>query len=349
MKKLTAFLIFLSLLLQGCGYLPVSPWTVPEPAASSEAGLTVYFLDVGQADCALLECRGEYMLIDGGNIEDGRRVVSTLSALGVQQLSTVVCSHAHEDHVGGLPAVLAVFPAGRILSPTRTYRSDCFDDFLYYADQQDVAVTIPAPGDTYALGDAEITVMGPVLPYAETNNTSLVLRVTLGESDFLFTGDMETEAEVDLLEYWDEAAFQGIDVLKVGHHGSDTSTGYRFLYTLNPDYGVISVGTDNTYDHPSETVLSRLLQAGCTVFRTDTLGSVTAFTDGSSVRFTWENQAADPTGAENAISGFIGNRKSHVLHLPTCSGLPAQENQAFFGDFNNAMEAGYTLCSRCMK
>ena len=155
MKKFWICLILiLSLLLTGCQIVIV---TETEPAYSSAEGtLNVHFIDVGQADCALLECGGEYMLIDGGNVGDGQLVISYLQQQGVEELSAVVCTHAHEDHVGGLPAVLAVFPTKVVYAPTNTYSSKVFDDFLYYTDQQGLEVTIPSPGDQWTLGGAEI-------------------------------------------------------------------------------------------------------------------------------------------------------------------------------------------------
>jgi competence protein ComEC len=133
--------------------------------------------------------------------------------------------------VGGLPAVLAVYPTGQILSPTRTYSSGCFDDFMYYADQQDLTVTIPNPGYSFSLGGALVTVLGPVKSYADPNNTSIIVKVEFGGTSFLFTGDMEKDAEADML---DAGMNVKADVLKVGHHGSSTSTGYRFLYEVDP-------------------------------------------------------------------------------------------------------------------
>ena len=273
-KKLLSLLLILALLLAGCA-LPADT-----AAPVSGEGLTVSFIDVGQADCALLECGGEFMLIDGGNRDDGQLVVSYLEQQGVETLSAVVCTHAHEDHVGGLPSVLAVYPTQAVYAPTRTYASKVFDDFVYYTDQQGLEITIPAPGDTWTLGQASVTVLGPVKSYAETNDTSIVLRVSYGETDFLFTGDMETTAENDMLDYWGGRISWKADVLKVGHHGSNTSTGYRFLNEVAPDYAVISVGKDNSYGHPHEEALSRLSDAGVTIYRTDLEGSIVIFSDG---------------------------------------------------------------------
>ena len=193
MKRFIVLILSLCLVLCGCEVTIVFE-TDPAATQPDASTLTVHFLDVGQADCALLECDGKFMLIDGGNVDDSRLVVSYLLEQGVETLDAVICSHAHEDHVGGLPGVLATFPAERIFAPTVTYASTCFDDFLRYADQQDQPVEIPSPGDSFPLGDAQITVLGPVKTYAETNDTSIVVRVDFLETSFLFTGDMEVLA-----------------------------------------------------------------------------------------------------------------------------------------------------------
>ena len=342
-KKLLSLLLILALLLAGCA-LPADT-----AAPVSGEGLTVSFIDVGQADCALLECGGEFMLIDGGNRDDGQLVVSYLEQQGVETLSAVVCTHAHEDHVGGLPSVLAVYPTQAVYAPTRTYASKVFDDFVYYTDQQGLEITIPAPGDTWTLGQASVTVLGPVKSYAETNDTSIVLRVSYGETDFLFTGDMETTAENDMLDYWGGRISWKADVLKVGHHGSNTSTGYRFLNEVAPDYAVISVGKDNSYGHPHEEPLSRLNQAGVTIVRTDELGTVIARSDGAAVSLTWDNQSANPENAESAEPvRFIGNVNSHIFHSPDCRNLPAEKNRTVFDTYEEAVEAGYTPCGSCL-
>ena len=344
-KKLIAGI--LTLVIAACSYV-VTEYLREEPSAVSGKGLTVRYIDVGQADCALLECDGEYLLIDGGNRDDSQLLVSFLEQQGVKELAAVVCSHAHEDHVGGLPAVLAVYPTKAVYAPTKTYSSNIFDKFVYYTDQQGLDITIPSPGDQFALGQAVVTVLGPVKSYAETNDTSIVLRVTYGETNFLFTGDMETEAENDMLDYWEGKVDWKADVLKVGHHCSNTSTGYRFLNEVNPAYGVISVGKGNDYGHPHKEPMSRLRQAGVTILRTDELGTIQAVSDGKEVTFTWQNQSAVPENAEAAPQVFIGNRNSKVFHAPDCKNLPSDKNAVQFSAYQEAIDAGFTPCGSCL-
>ena len=258
-KGIPALLLTLSLLLCGCRLLPER---IPP------AGLTVHFIDVGQADCALLESGGEYMLIDGGNREDGQLVVSYLEQQGVEELAAVVCTHAHEDHVGGLPSVLAVYPTHAVYAPTRTYASKVFDDFVYYADQQRLEITIPSPGDSWTLGETSVTVLGPVQSYADQNDTSIVLNVRYGGTSFLFTGDMETTAENDMLDYWGSRMSWKADVLKVGHHGRDDATSAALVAAVQPKVAVISTSSVILPESPAKRVLRVLSSAGAQIVQT---------------------------------------------------------------------------------
>ena len=344
MRKLLCFLTLLALLLAGCGTQKPET-TPPVTLVPPPLTFTVHFLDVGQADAILLECGGEFALIDAGNVADGSYVVSYLEKAGVEKLSALISTHPHEDHAGGLAAVLAVYPTEAVYAATTTYDTKCYNDFLHYADQQRLTVQIPKAGDRLMLGEASITVLGPVKRYANTNDTSLVLMVQFGENRFLFTGDMEMEAETDLIE---SGADLKADVLKVGHHGSSTSTGYRFLYEVDPTYAVISVGKDNDYGHPHDEPMSRLRDADVTVYRTDEMGAILAVSDGKTVTFSWENPSAVPNDPTVPVTHYIGNRNSKVLHLPSCSGLPAEQNRIVFDSYEDAIAAGYKPCSRCM-
>lgn len=356
MKKLISLFLILSLLLCGCSIEIVLEPEVTTPAVVSGDGtLAVHFIDVGQADSILIECGGAFMLIDGGNRDDGQKVISYLQSCGVEELEAVICTHAHEDHVGGLPAVLAVYPTEKVYAPTKTYSSNIFDDFLYYVDQQRLEVTIPTPGTHFILdGDgqtdgAEVTILGPVKSYAETNDTSIVVLVEFYNNSFLFTGDMEVEAENDMLDYWDGKIDWDVDLLKVGHHGSTTSSGYRFVYETDPEYAIVPVGADNSYGHPHDEIIDRYHDAGIPIFRTDELGTILAVSDGNEITITWENQNAVPEDVEPAGDRvYIGNKNSMKFHGSDCDSLPKEENRVYFDSYEEAIQAGYSPCGSCI-
>jgi competence protein ComEC len=368
-KRSIGLLLALALLLSGCQLPLAQPaasgqgqalqeaQTDPQAQAGQESptdqtapqaeqsGLSVHFIDVGQADAALLVCGGQTMLIDGGNAADSSLVVSYLRAQGVERLDYMVCTHPHEDHVGGLSGPLNTCAVGAVLSPVTQYDSKPFSDFVKYTEKQGLALTVPSPGDRFPLGAAQVTVLGPVKDYEDTNNTSIVLRVDYGTTSFLFTGDMERAAEEDLIA---SGCDLSATVLKVGHHGSGTSSSYSFLREVLPTYAVISVGADNSYGHPHQEVLSRLYDARVTVYRTDLQGTVVAHSDGESVTFTTEKAVAPTPGRDQDEEvTYIGNLRSHVFHRDTCASLPAEKNQVLLESRDQALAEGYTPCSQC--
>ena len=350
----------LALSLVGCGTSAVVPGgsadVVPNPsstAASVDAPFEMHFIDVGQALSVLVECDGQFMLYDGGNVDDGSLVVSYLQKQGVEQLQYVFCSHAHEDHVGGLAAVMAKFPAGHAYSPVTEGSTKCFNDFVKYTQQQGLQLEVPSVGTVWPLGSATVTLLGPVTQYSETNNTSLVLRIDYGVTSFLLTGDMENTAETDLVN---SGANLKADVLQVGHHGSSTSTSYVFLNAVLPEMGIISCGVNNKYGHPHEETLSILRDAGVDVYRTDLLGTITVSSDGQNYTVATEHFATDaelnptdPAASSTAQQVYIGNVNSKKFHLPSCANLPAEKNQIFFSSYDEAVAAGYSPCSSCIK
>ena len=353
----------LVLSLAGCSGLPSVPDgsadVVPNPSSAAatvdtvDAPLEVHFIDVGQALSVLVECDGQFMLYDGGNVDDGSLVVSYLQKQGVEQLQYVFCSHAHEDHVGGLAAVMARFPAGHAYSPVTESSTKCFNDFVKYTQQQGLQLEVPSVGTVWPLGSATVTLLGPVTGYSDTNNTSLVLRIDYGNTSFLLTGDMEKTAETDLVN---SGANLKADVLQVGHHGSSTSTGYLFLNAVLPEMGVISCGTGNKYGHPHEETLSILRDAKVDVYRTDLQGTITIGSDGQNFTVGTEHfvpdsqlNPTDPSASSTAQQAYIGNVNSKKFHLPTCANLPAEKNQILFSSYDEAIAAGYTPCASCIK
>ena len=332
---------------------PAASQTETTPSDGQDAAFQMHFIDVGQALSVLVECDGQFMLYDGGNVDDGSLVVSYLQSQGVEQLEYVFCSHAHEDHVGGLAAVMAKFPAGHAYSPVTEGSTKCFNDFVKYTQQQGLQLEVPSVGTVWPLGSATVTLLGPVTQYSETNNTSLVLRIDYGDTSFLLTGDMENTAETDLVN---SGANLKADVLQVGHHGSSTSTSYLFLNAVLPEMGVISCGTGNKYGHPHEETLSILRDAKVDVYRTDLQGTITIGSDGQNFtvgteRFVPDSQLnpTDPAASSTAQQAYIGNVNSKKFHLPSCPNLPAEKNQILFSSYDEAVAAGYSPCSSCIK
>jgi len=320
----------------------------------SEDGFEIHFLDVGEADCAIVVCDGHCMLIDGGNADDSALIFSYLRDHGFRHLDCVVCTHPHEDHAGGLAAALNCAAADRALSPVETSDSQAFANFLKYLEKQGRSVTVPAAGDTFRLGSAQVQILGPVSAAAEGNNASIVLRIVYEETSFLFTGDAEREEELEIIEagYPLEST-----LLKVGHHGSYTSTSYPFLYHASPAYAVISVGADNPYGHPHESTLSRLSDAEVRVFRTDLYGTVICRSDGQALNFSCEKSPED-AGEGNAGAGrtaetegtYILNGNTFVFHRPDCPSVAKMSERnkiRFDGSREEALAMGYRPCGIC--
>lgn len=279
--------------------------TGAENTGTAQAGtLTVTWLDVGQGDAAVIQCGGQSMLIDGGKPEKSSYIYAWLQQHGLSYLDVIVATHVDADHIGGLSGALNYASVGTAYCPVTTGTTETFQSFVKYLAQRGKQITVPTAGETFALGGAQVQILGPLHRAEDSNDNSIVLKVSFGASSFLFTGDAERAEEQDLLN-------AGVNlqstVLKVGHHGSDTSTSYPFLRAVAPQYAVISVGAGNSYGHPTEAVLSRLRDAGVTTFRTDMQGEITAVSDGQTINFSTAKNAAAETLA-NAGAGQNANQ-----------------------------------------
>ena len=267
--------------------------TGAENTGIAQAGtLTVTWLDVGQGDAAVIQCGGQSMLIDGGKPEKSSYIYAWLQQHGLSYLDVIVATHVDADHIGGLSGALNYASVGTAYCPVTTGTTETFQSFVKYLAQRGKQITVPTAGETFALGGAQVQILGPLHSAEDSNDNSIVLKVSFGATSFLFTGDAERAEEQDLLN-------AGVNlqstVLKVGHHGSDTSTSYPFLRAVAPQYAVISVGAGNSYGHPTEAVLSRLRDAGVTTFRTDMQGEITAVSDGQTINFSTAKNAAAET------------------------------------------------------
>ena len=250
--------------------------------------LKVHFIDVGQADSILIQqSDGSAMLIDAGNNADADLVVNYLKDQGIDKLDYVIGTHPHEDHIGGLDAVINTFNIGKVIMPKVSHNTKTFEDVLTAIKNKNLKVTSPVPGQSYKLGDAIFTILAPNSDsYDSLNNHSVVIKLDFGETSFLFTGDAEKESENEMLakDYNLKA-----DVLKVGHHGSTTSSYSAFVKAVAPKYSVISVGKDNSYGHPDSIILNRLKTMNVEILRTDILGTIVFTSDGTSLTYTADN------------------------------------------------------------
>ena len=256
-------------------------------SASSEAAqdsdLHIYFLAVGQGDAAVVLCEGYAMIIDGGDSQHSAYIYSFLhNTIEINHIDVMIASHPHMDHVGGLAAALNACYVDLIYSPVLDYDTKAWNPVKKYAEIQGTPIVVPDAGDEFDLGELHVQILGPLHCYADINNMSLIIKITFGNTSFLFTGDAEWEAEHDLLNAGVDLS---ADVLKVGHHGSESSTSYWFLREVSPSYAVISVGKENQYGHPSENTIRKLQDADVNIIRTDLSGLVECVSDGEQVAF----------------------------------------------------------------
>lgn len=249
--------------------------TATDSAAYPEDALVVQYLDVGQADAVLVTCGGSAMLIDGGNVADGPLVADAVTQ-STAVLNYIVNTHAHEDHCGGLTQVVNSVRVENAIVSSEPAETKCYTDFMQALESQSVYTVEAQAGMAFSLGGAECTIIGPTQKSADANNASVIVRLAYAGRVFLFMGDAENAEERSIIQAGYDVK---CDVLKAGHHGSDTSSGYVFLREAQPEYVVISVGQNNAYGHPDANTLSRFRDAGCTVYRTDISGTITAVTD----------------------------------------------------------------------
>jgi len=267
---------------------PSAPAATASPTASPvPSGLVVTFLDVGQGDAAFLQSpSGKTMLIDGGPESAFSTIDQFLTARGVVGLDTVIASHLHADHIGGLIQLVDTYPIGNFYYPPFDAESETYFQLLDALKESPATVSSPLAGkDTLIPWDdkVEIRILAPYQTvYSDYNDTSYILRVSYGDTAVLFAGDATSLGEKLAMKAQPNHYFEA-NVLKVGHHGSSDSTSVKFLNAVSPSIAVISVGKNNDYGMPDEALLDRLKDAGVTVYRTDESGSITLLLDGTNV------------------------------------------------------------------
>ena len=247
--------------------------------------LSVHYIDVGQGDSIYITSGDEGMLIDCGESGDTDRVISYLDNMGVSKINYVVGTHPHSDHMGGMSKIVEHFEIGEMIIPhiddSDTPTTKYFERFLNACAEKNLSLTEAELGRKITLGDAELKIIAPnSLDYSNINNYSIGLIMHHGENSFIFTGDSEKLAEEEMIE---KNLLEDIDVYKVGHHGSDTSSSMDFLNVIKPDYAVISCGEGNSYGHPNDITIENLSKFTDKIYRTDLMGTIVFTSDGKSL------------------------------------------------------------------
>lgn len=352
-KKIIKLFAFLNLLITFC---------------VSTNALEVYFLDVGQGSAAVLQSDGYTMMIDGGPRDASQYVYSILQKHKIDRIDYMVATHFDEDHVGGLPAAMKQAKVGIVFGVNTDPE---FSSLQKYLDEQKIRIVVPNIGDTFTLGNARVTILGPKKGMKSSGNTSLCLRVDYGSTSFLFVGDSEVEDENALIA--NKVDLEST-VLVVGHHGSASSTADRFLKKVKPKYAIISVGADNTYGHPKKSVLDRLSKMGVQTYRTDLNGQIICTSDGKTVTFITEKSdgfvsADDFASGTKELGGntsrsnpvptpiiddenvtYVGNASTRKFHYPTCKSVASMKSKnkvPLYGSREDAIADGYQPCGSC--
>lgn len=383
-KRILGLLFAIIFILGGLGALEVSRAEAVTRNASAATkqtsdnkgssdknkGMNVHFIDVGQADCILVESAGKFMLVDAGNNDDADTISDYLKEQGVKKLDYVIGTHPHEDHIGSLDTIINTYDIDTLIMPAKAHTTKTFEDVVSAIEKKHLNITDPIPGKKYKLGDSEFTILSPEKgkDYGDNyNNWSVGIKLENGKNRFILCGDAEKDSEKDML---DSKIDLKADVLKLSHHGSRTSTTDAFLKAVNPEYAVISVGKDNDYGLPDEENLEKLSKNKIKYFRTDELGTIVASSDGSTIKWKYSAEKDNKTGnskdvkssqsekttsesaAEAPAKGqdYIININTGKFHKPGCSSVKQMNEsnkQHYNGSRDDLIGKGYDPCKRC--
>lgn len=304
-----------------------------------DGALTVHFIDVGQGDSAFVEFpNGKCMLIDASERDYAGRIITLVDCLGYKKIDYLVATHPHSDHIGGMQRVVENFEIGEVYMPDAVTDTSTFINLLETLDERKLSVTVAKAGKRiFADGALTVDFIAPVKIVDDLNNCSAIVKLKYDERTFLFMGDAEVLEEDTL------GSDLKCDVLKVGHHGSRTSSGNSFLSKCKPSVAIISCGADNEYGHPHSEALDRLNKNGVAeIYRTDVSGTIKVSTNGKQLAL-HENESID--GYK-----WVLNISSKKLHTADCdSAIEMKEsNRAYtIRSLEEMIQLGYDLCGTC--
>lgn len=245
----------------------------------------IHYIDVGQGDSALVQSNNKNLLIDSGPPESSDFLVKYLKSFGIKKLDFVIATHPHADHIGGMQSILKEFNVSYFCAPKVTENTDIFKNMIKALKEENTSINTLSYSNSHPIDLGENTKVEIYSPlnkeYDNINNYSPLLRISYGETSFLFTGDAEAEVEMEVLKLNKDLKS---DVLKVGHHGSITSTTDSFIKEVSPSIAIISSSLDNSYGHPSPQILNKLLDNKIKIFRTDEDGTIILSSDGKSIK-----------------------------------------------------------------
>ena len=240
-----------------------------------------HFIDVGQGDAILITSAEGNMLVDTSVQSARDELVAYLEAAGVHTIDYLVLTHPDADHIGNADYIIENYDVKNILLPDFAATTKTYERMLTAMENSEANVICPEPGYTFSIGALQNTVIAPNDDYKDANEVSIVIKSVYGETSVMLTGDAEVESEEDIVKVWSAESLK-CDILKVGHHGSTSSTTDDFLAAVDPEIAVISCGEGNTYGHPHVETIDKLNAKGVEIYRTDLLGNIVFKTDGES-------------------------------------------------------------------
>ncbi len=289
--KIICIILVVGLIIDALCLFGITSWRnifsftgIADSVKQQDSNFVVYYLDAGQSDCSIVICDDEVLMIDSGTVNQVNNIRTNLSMLEIDTIDYLLITHQHDDHMGGAAEIINHYSVSNILMPKlsedNAVISMTYDNLINAISENKVTPISISYGDSFMLGSALVEIFSPMKQYDNINNMSVVTKITYENTSFLFTGDSEKEIEKQLLRV---GADISADVLKVGHHGSNTSSTDNFLSAVNPDYAIISSGFDNSFGHPNDNVIERFEKIGIIPYITSINGHITVTSDGNKV------------------------------------------------------------------